>query len=90
MASSKAEAVYLLKRGVVLRVSFYKVDASVGIKEVWKTMTTVFDKDTGPDLYNENCLSRAWERRVFTKKATSLQSAAKTQLEVKRAILLEV
>lgn len=90
MASCKEDAMDMLNREGLLRSKNYKVKISVGIKEVWKTLTAVLKIGAGPNILKGSCLLRAWAKHAVAMKATRLRSAASTQLALKDVVLLKV
>lgn len=90
IASRKKEAMALLNKNTLLRIGNYKNKATLGIVRAWKRVTNISVRRAGPKLSKENCLRRAWARNGVTMKATCLQFAAHTRLELKRIIRLEV
>lgn len=90
VGNGKKETMALSKGEVLPRARNYKVKASVSIERVQTTATIVVDTRPGPNLLTKSCLPQTWASHTIRMKAAHLRSAASTQLEVKRVILLEV
>lgn len=68
----------------------YKLNASVGVKELCKTVSAVLNTGAEHSLIKEDCVPQVWKKNVVKLMTTRLQSAADTHLDLKGVTWLQV